>query len=292
MDLAATFHACRELHQNLPALLEHEVQFVNEQKIDLIVGDIPPACFEIAARANIYAVAVTNFTWDIIYRAYAGRYTGFTSIIEEMTRFYGKATLALALPYPCDMNMFPRRESIPWISRVSALARTQARKLFGLPQSATIVLMSFGGLGVDRISWPRLGQMTEFHFVTTGGTDGHPRGNIQILDAAQRQYEDLLRAVDVIVTKPGYGIVADALAHQLPVLYTDRGEFPEYPFLVQALNDLAVAHFIPQEELLAGNLRPYLAELLEKNSDWPAVPLNGAEIAAEKILMLLDHSPT
>jgi hypothetical protein len=73
----------------------------------------------------------------------------------------------------------------------------------------------------------------------------------------------------------------------LPVLYTERGQFPEYPFLVHALNDLATAEFIPQDELLSGNIRPYLLRLLEKEQSWPSVQLNGASVAAAKILALL-----
>ena len=93
--------------------------------------------------------------------------------------------------------------------------------------------------------------------------------------------------MDVVVTKPGYGIVADALAHRVPVLYTDRGDFPEYPFLAQALSDLANAEYIPQEELLSGNIGAYLHAVLSKQADRPSVPLTGATIAAERILALL-----
>ena len=274
----------------MPNLVEQEVEFIKQQKIDLVVGDIPPICFEIAARANIPSVAVTNFTWDVIYRAYTEEYPGFVSLIDDMTCFYGKATLALVLPYPCDMSMFPRTKAIPWVTRVSALSRGRAREAFGLPESGTIVLLSFGGLGLDTLPWEKLDEMTEFFFVTTAAI-GEPRGNLLILDGAQRHYEDLLRAVDVIVTKPGYGIVADALAHRLPVLYTERGEFPEYPFLVQALNDLATAEFIPQGELLSGNFRPYLLRLLEKEQCWRSVQLNGADVAAGNILALLEQQP-
>jgi UDP-N-acetylglucosamine:LPS N-acetylglucosamine transferase len=111
-----------------------------------------------------------------------------------------------------------------------------------------------------------------------------------ILPDVQRRYQDLVRAADVVVTKPGYGIVADVLAHQTPILYTDRGEFPEYPHLVQALNDLATAEFIRQDDLLFGDIAPNIARLLNKDQHWPAVPLNGAEMAAKKILALCDES--
>ena len=259
---------------------------MKKEKIELIVGDIPPVCFEVAARANIPSVAITNFTWDVIYRAYTDDHPGFVPLIKEMTHFYSEATLALALPYPCDMSVFPRREAIPWITRVSALTRNRARAAFRLPQSGTIVLLSFGGLGLDNLPWQQLDEMTDFFFVTTA-VAGESRGNLLVLEGAQPHYEDLLRAVDVIVTKPGYGIVADVLAHRLPVLYTERGEFPEYPFLVQALNDLATGEYIPQDELLSGNIGPYLLRLLEREQFWPSAQLNGAGVAAENILALL-----
>jgi len=72
-------------------------------------------------------------------------------------------------------------------------------------------------------------------------------------------------------------------------LYTERGEFAEYPYLTRALDECATAEFIPQEQLLSGNLAPYLIRLLNKEENWPTVPLNGAEVATAKILRLIDH---
>jgi predicted glycosyltransferase len=91
----------------------------------------------------------------------------------------------------------------------------------------------------------------------------------------------------VVVSKIGYGIVADVIAERVPMLYTERGEFPEYPRLVQALDDCATVNFIPQADLLAGNLEPHLKRLLNRTPHWPAVELDGAEVAAKKILALM-----
>lgn len=286
MDFAATLRACRDLHDQIPTLISREVEFVKRHGIELIVGDIPPLGFEIAARARIPSVAITNFTWNWIYRAYVESYPGFLPLIEEMERFYNQATLALALPYSGVMNVFPKREAIPWVARTSSLNRQQARVKFALPDSATIVLLSFGGLGLKDSPWQRLKQLRDYYFVGTGDS---PRrdGNLSVLPDAQHSYQDLVRAADVIITKPGYGIVADVIAHHIPVLHTYRGDFPEYSNLVQALNELATGEFIPQNELMSGDVEPYIARLLAKNQNWPAVALNGAEVAAEKILALL-----
>jgi L-arabinokinase len=288
MGIAETLEACQALHRSFPRLIDQEIEFIKSERVKLVVGDIPPLCFEIAARASVPSVAITNFTWDIIYRAYLREYPDYLPLVEEIESFYNKAGLALTLPYPCEMNVFHRREPIPWLARVSSLTKAQARTKFKLPASATIILLSFGGLGLERMPWEKLRRLREYFFVATGKADISD-GNLLVLPDEQPHYEDLVRAVDAIITKPGYGIVADAIAHQLPMLYTDRGEFPEYPRLVEALHDCATAEFIPQSELLSGNIAPYLKTLLEKPPNWPAIPLNGAQVAAEKIIRLLDN---
>lgn len=287
LDLPRTVRKCQELHERLPELVEQEIAFVNNHQIDLIVGDIPPVCFEIAARLNIPSVAITNFTWDVIYDAYVDCHRGFLPLIDEMRAFYKKASLALTLPYPCDMKVFPTRQAIPWITRVSRLTREQARAAFNLPPSATIVLLSFGGLGLNALPWVRFQALDDYFFVATGQSE-LSQGNLRVLPDTQQRYEDLLRAVDVIVTKPGYGIVADVISHHVPLLYTDRGEFPEYPRLVQALRDCATAEYIPQSELLDGGVGPHLERLLSKQPNWPKTEMDGAEVSAQEILRILE----
>ena len=119
MDLKETLRACRALHAKIPLLIKEEVEFIKKHGICLIVGDIPPIAFEIAARANIPSVALTNFTWSWIYRAYLEAYPVFLPLIEEMECFYRKATVALTLPYPGNLEIFPSQASIPWVARIS-----------------------------------------------------------------------------------------------------------------------------------------------------------------------------
>ncbi len=286
MNIEETLRACQALHERIPLLIEEDIAFIRREEIRLILGDIPPLCFEIAARASLPSVAITNFTWDWIYQAYLPGFPAFLPLIREMEAFYRKATLGLALPFSCNLEVFSNLISIPLIARFSALDKREARKRFGLPLTAQIVLVSFGGFGLERLPWTRMNDTKDFFFVTTGGVPKKEKSFL-VLPEAQPHYEDLVRAADVVVSKPGYGIVADVIAHQVPILYTSRGHFPEYPFLVEALNCWATSQFIPQEELLRGELGPYLERLLEEEQNWPNVPLNGAQVVAQKILELL-----
>ncbi len=288
MNFGKTLEACQTFYAGTHDIVKQELSFIGKNDIKVIVGDIPPLAFEIAARAGLPSVAISNFSWDEIYRAYVTSYADFAAIVDQLTKYYQKTTLALTLPYSCGMTAFPNQRGIPWITRTSGLTKNQSRAKFGLPQNARIILLSFGGLGLDRLPWDRLKQLNDFYFVATADS-GLAQGNLRILSGIQSHYEDLVRAVDAMITKPGYGIVADALAHKIPILYTDRGEFLEYPRLVKALGECATAEYIAQAELLSGNLAAHLNHVLSKPQTWLPVHLGGAPVAAAAILELLDQ---
>jgi L-arabinokinase len=103
-----------------------------------------------------------------------------------------------------------------------------------------------------------------------------------LYDAGWR-YEDLVAAVDVVATKPGYGIIAECAAHQTAMLYTSRGHFVEYDVLVREMPRYVRSEFIPQEALFGGAWRPYLERLLAQPVPAPA-DVSGAEAAADVIL--------
>jgi len=109
---------------------------------------------------------------------------------------------------------------------------------------------------------------------------------VRLLEQPPRDYVSLLAACDVVITKPGYGIAADCLANRVSVLFTDRGPFREYPVLAEALTRLGNARYIPSNDLLRGDVGPYLEELLTNPNGWTAECMNGADVVAERVLEL------
>jgi L-arabinokinase len=103
-------------------------------------------------------------------------------------------------------------------------------------------------------------------------------------DARGFRYEDLVGAVDVVLTKPGYGIIGECIAAGTAMLYTSRGEFREYDLLVNAFPDYLRSRFITQEDLFAGRWRAALEALLAAPAPPQTMVANGAEVAAERIL--------
>ena len=97
------------------------------------------------------------------------------------------------------------------------------------------------------------------------------------------RYEDLVAASDVVVTKPGYGIISECIANDTAMLYTSRGHFVEYDVLVKEMPRYVRCAFIDQDSLLAGRWRDALDGLLAAPPPPERPRTDGAEVAAAKI---------
>jgi L-arabinokinase len=104
-----------------------------------------------------------------------------------------------------------------------------------------------------------------------------------MLDALGLGYQDVVGAVGVVITKPGCGIVSDAIGARTRLVYTERGDFPEYPVLVREMGDHVPAVHVSNDDLREGRLRAALEEVLSR--PFPAEPdLSGARVAARRLL--------
>ena len=109
-------------------------------------------------------------------------------------------------------------------------------------------------------------------------------------DAGVR-YEDLVGAAEVVVTKPGYGIISECIANDTAILYTRRGHFPEYDVLVEEMPKYLRSAFISQDDLFAGKWESPLDKLLAQPKPKKKPETNGADVAAEILLKALDKPP-
>jgi L-arabinokinase len=291
IDFAGTLRRAAEFQTAWPALIDAEAAYLRAVGAALVVSDIPPLAFAAARAAGVPAVGLTNFSWDWIYASYADGWPGFAALAETARAAYQSAALLLRLPFHGDLSAFPRQIDIPLVARVAPRPRASYRQRLGLPLDRRCVLLSFGGIGLDRFPYARLAAWPEYLFVSTEAPADAPPPNLRVLPARQTAYHELVRACDAVVTKPGYGIVADCLAARTPVLYADRGPFPEYPILVEALEASGPALHLPRAALLAGELGPYLDRLLALDRPWRVPRLDGAAVAAAHLLALLADAP-
>jgi hypothetical protein len=90
--------------------------------------------------------------------------------------------------------------------------------------------------------------------------------------------------VDIVVTKPGYGIIAECVANNSAILYTSRGHFPEYEVLVREMPRWLRCGFISNEDLLGGRWQEPLDQLRNQPPAPERIGTDGAERAVAEIL--------
>ena len=280
IDFEATLASLAELERSWERRVSEEAAWLGETGVALVIGDIPPLAFAAADRVGLPSIALGNFDWEWVYRSYAERDERFATHARRAAACYGKALYALRLPFHADMDAFRSVVDLPLVARRSGCTRAEARDRLGLPAERPLVLLSFGGLGFTGIRVERFAEMPEILFLATEAFPDPP-ANLLSLDRPDIDYTLLLRACDVVVTKPGYGIVAASLVNAVRVLYTARGEFPEAPILVRALEEHATAQFIALEDLEQGAIRGPLRSLLGRPVGETRLAADGAERVAE-----------
>lgn len=297
LDEAATIARARTFMAGLGPRVDTECAWLRQSGATMVVADVPPLGIAAAQAAGLPAIALGNFTWDWIYAGYAGG----ADVAQDIGRIYSSTTLALRLPMWGGFETMPSIRDIPFIARRSARDPADVRKAFGLPVDERLVLVSFGGYGLDRIDLDALSRLEGYRAIigtsTPFGPDRSPigpsLGSVIAFDETAMyergyRYEDLVSAVDVVVTKPGYGIIAECLANQTALLYTSRGHFVEYDVLVRSMPRFLRCGFIDHRDLFSGQWAPHLDKLLAQPSapDQPGV--NGADVAAATLLGLLE----
>jgi L-arabinokinase len=110
-----------------------------------------------------------------------------------------------------------------------------------------------------------------------------PDSGIHAISRTLISFADSLASVDLVVSKPGFGIVSECIANDKPLIYTDRKNFLEYPVLVEGIERYCRYAFIPNAELYAGDLKRALTEAEHAPPPKEDIERGGAEKAAELI---------
>lgn len=253
-----------------------EAQLIRGVRADLVIGDIPPLACAAAERAGVPSVALGNFTWDWIYSIYPAFDRIAPDVMPTIRRAYAAATHALRLPLHGGFEpMSTVTRDIPFIAHRSTRDPADTRRMLGLGSDRPIVLASFGGYGAD-LPIDALRRSERFTFIEPVVRE----------PPAGLRYHDLVAAADVVVTKPGYGIVSECVANDTALLYTSRGRFIEYDLFVAEMPSILRCRYISQEDLLAGRWADAIDALIAQPAPPERPAVNGADVAANDIVRM------
>lgn len=293
LDEHETVRAAEAFYSDLPRLVEAEVDHLRRHDARLVIADAPPLGCAAAAAHAVPSVVLSNFTWDWIYERYP--LAPGSRLIDTIQDAYRLADAAWRMPIGGGFATFSGVVDVPFVARRATFPRQEVRRRLGLPKDALLALSSFGGYGLHEFDPAHLDCLDRWHVVMTAARAGLPvppgvyvLGEGAVYDAGMR-YEDLVAAVDVVVTKPGYGIVSECIASGTALLYTSRGNFAEYDVMVEQMPRFLRCEYIDRENLVAGRWRESL-DGLHARAPAPERPsTDGAEVVASMMAGMLSE---
>ncbi|TGL69887.1 glycosyl transferase [Leptospira jelokensis] len=248
IDLENTKEELIRFEKTKANLLQEETKYCKEHQISLILTDSSSFPITLALEVGIPSIFLGNFTWDFIYRNYSKSDSYFGNLSEQLEVEYGFATEALILPFQCPMPNFLEKTNIGLVGRKPNLTKDLARKQFGFNDETTYILLSFGAYGLEGHTLQTKNLPKNIQLVAYGVPGIQKEG---ILVPNVSHYPDLVTAADFVCTKPGYGILAECYHAKTPILYTDRGDFIEYLYLVNALELYFRSAYLSLEKIIS-----------------------------------------
>jgi L-arabinokinase len=289
VDINASYISFRARVESLDQDAASEFEPIRRWKPSVIVSDISPLGVEAGVVASIPTVVVANFLWDWILLGYAETMPQFVPVAMRLREIYSKASLILQTKLSDGFDGYSNIEQIPLIVRKIGKSYEEARSDLGLSDGlkATdyLTLVSMGGMGLDRF-FQNLEKRVSNSILLIPGQERSVNGRIIRFDRMKTDYYDLLAACDAVIGKMGYGLCSELIANKRPLLYTLRKDFREFKVLKEETAKYVGVVEVAEDDFFNGGLDEHIDALKKTIHPSLSTPVNGAEVAAAKILSM------
>lgn len=250
MDKAATLEKLQQIRAQQRSLVAGEVNFIRQNRVGLILADIPPLAAVIAKIASIPCWMNSNFGWDFIYQAWGEE---FTEIADWISDCYSQCDRLFRLPFHEPMSAF---SAITEVGLTGGSPRYQADELrarwdIKTPVEQT-VLLTFGGLGLQQIPYENLSSYPDWQFITFDRSAPNLPNLLKISGYEYRPV-DFMPVCGRVVSKPGYGTFAEAVRLGVPIVSMTREEFAEAAFLIEGIANYVHHQILSPTEFFQGS---------------------------------------
>jgi hypothetical protein len=284
IDIDATWVAHQRFHETWETRLSDEVAAMQAALPSLIIADTPYLAIEAGSRAQIPTVALASFTWDLVLKEYCrASDNSHQQLIQCIRGSYAKALLALRITPAPRIDVFSNIIDIGPIANPTSPERARLASTLALTPNERTVLVGFGGIPLTSLPLEQMEQLRHYRFLFDGPVPpGYSR--IHSTETLPFSFKTLLASVDIIMTKPGYGTIVEAVALQQPVVYVRRYNFADEPPLVDYLHRYGRGIELSIDDFTRGRWEPTLLQALASPVPSLPPPPTGAAEAAEVIV--------
>jgi hypothetical protein len=287
IDVPATWEAHRWFHADWDERIRREAAAIAHADPAVVLSDISHLATAAGAAAAIPTVALCSLSWDVVLEHYtrpgAVEEHG---IIEHIRAAYAGAACLIRPSPGVPMKAFQRVVDVGPICEPHQPRTQDLRAALDAPESDCLVLVGFGGIAQQELPFSRLDSMAPFRFIIDADV---PPGLTRVLSTKKLAwpFHTVLSSVDLIMTKPGYGTIVEAVTLQKPVAYVRRYQFADEQVLVDYLHRYGRGAELSLEDFQAGEWRAALTAACQAAR--PVIPAPSATGASEAASFLLPY---
>ena len=271
IDIDATWAAHHHFHETWDARLSHEVAAMQAASPELVIADTPYLAIEAGSRAQIPTVALANFTWDLVLKEFCHVSDhSHQQLIQCIRDCYAKADMALRVTPAPRIDAFSNMIDVDPIASPASPERDRLVSVLALTPNERTVLVGFGGIPLTSLPLEHMEQLRHYRFLFDGPVPpGYSR--VHSTETLPFSFKTLLASVDVIMTKPGYGTIVEAVMLQQPIVYVRRYNFVDESPLVDYLHHYGRGIELSIDDFTQGHWEPAIDKAMAMLS-LPATP--------------------
>jgi hypothetical protein len=293
IDVQATWKAHQRFHRNWNARVADEAQAIRSRRPSLVLANISHLAVVAGATAGVPVVGLCSLSWDQILAsllaAEESQRHQQQQVLDEIQQSYGLATLLIRLTPGLPMPAFKTVVDVAPIAQTVSPASQELRAAIGASNGEVIVLVGFGGIAFDSLPVKRLNDMAPYRFLLDR-VNGQVSSRVRSVDSVSLPFGTLLASADILMTKPGYSTIVEAVAHRRPVVYVRRYNFADEGPLVAYLNQYGRGVELTQQDFFQGRWQEALRAVQGLSpGDQPAPAPTGAEEAAATMMRFFER---
>lgn len=266
-------------------LIEQERDFLQTNKVDFVISDISAFPFEAAYTLGTPSLGISNFTWHTAYQGLIA-----DPLLEPLKEAYEKMTyfFSLAGSKEPDWAMKGTKQFGFFARNVDSNEVNRIRKLVNPTGGKCVVFFGLGmKIDIEQLERLTIWDSPNCMFIVSSNVQVK-RPNVFSIPKDYIESQHYIAAADFVISKPGWGIISEAVCNRKPLLILDRQTMKEDQNTISFLKVNHLCKTITWDELrqLVIN-EEFINELQSQHKHDGDFLVNQADIISKEILHVL-----
>lgn len=263
IDIDETWLAYQTFHENWDQRVDQEVQAMNEVQPNLVLSNISYLAIASAFQTSRPVVALASLSWDQVLEPFLElSRTDQQEIYNHIRLNYAKANHLIRLYPAITMPAFPSISDTGPSFPLARLNHVQDLREHLEIRGEKLVLIAFGGVPLTRLPLEQMEACEGFHFLIAGLSFDSTFTRLHRIEDLSLSFGEIMKQVDVVMTKPGYATITMAVHEAIPLIYVRRHNFIDEQLLVDYVHQYGRALEMSREDFETGSWNITLQAIL------------------------------